>query len=371
MLRTKSHTTSLLEIALIILAVVGFSKAQVLAQDIEVLSADPPDAVQGTVNLDVEINGSGFKRGAKADFFLSGTTNPAGITVNSTRYIGPKKLSSNISVAEDAAVDGFDIQVRAGGRTGKGINLFRVTMRTSNAKTTYTWSTLVIVDGDPANLIGDCPAPTADPLELGYSGCLYEGAGTETESFIDPHFDDGCRLSLEITDSEHSIFGLQDLVCSGDGCGGIDAYLEGIHPRYPYESARLGFNSYGLNCEDYFIGQSQGLEIWSLGLRMADTPSCTSSIYLVDGAAPVDIVGLITRVDEDAWLIEIDDWVVDGDGVERDVKVKETERHLVLVPIGKGGKKFKEECKQTIVREGSLDPVVFKLLIMRKEVFTK
>jgi hypothetical protein len=56
------------------------------AQDIEVTSADPPSAEQGTVNLDVTIKGKGFDRSAKAKFFVTGTTNPGGITVNSTRF---------------------------------------------------------------------------------------------------------------------------------------------------------------------------------------------------------------------------------------------------------------------------------------------
>ena len=69
------------------------------AQDIVVSSATPADAPQGTVNLDVTISGKGFKNGATSQFFLTGTTNPAGITVHSTRYVSPTQLVANIDVA--------------------------------------------------------------------------------------------------------------------------------------------------------------------------------------------------------------------------------------------------------------------------------
>jgi hypothetical protein len=94
---------------------------------IQVNSANPNNAAQGTINLNVIVSGNGFKKGAKAQWFVTGTTNPGGVTVNSTTFNGSTQLTANISVASDAVVANFDILVtNTDGRTGKGTELFAV-----------------------------------------------------------------------------------------------------------------------------------------------------------------------------------------------------------------------------------------------------
>jgi hypothetical protein len=103
------------------------SSPPLAAQDIEVTSADPAEAEQDTVNLDVTIMGKGFDRSAKAKFFLHDTTNPGGVTVNSTRFVSSTELVANIDVAVDAVIAKRDIVVQARrGRIGKGTELFAV-----------------------------------------------------------------------------------------------------------------------------------------------------------------------------------------------------------------------------------------------------
>ena len=103
------------------------------AQDIDVTSADPPEAEQATVNLDVTIHGNGFAKGAVAEFLVTGSIeNPGGIIVNRTTFKGSKKLIANIDIEEDAIVGGFDIEVTTKGRTGKGIDLFSVKVTSKN-----------------------------------------------------------------------------------------------------------------------------------------------------------------------------------------------------------------------------------------------
>jgi uncharacterized delta-60 repeat protein len=97
------------------------------AQEVLVTDAVPGTADQGTLNLDVTITGEGFARRANAKFYLAGTTNPAGVTVNSTRFVNSTKLVANINVAAGAVPGDFDIEVKnADGRTGKGTELFAV-----------------------------------------------------------------------------------------------------------------------------------------------------------------------------------------------------------------------------------------------------
>ena len=100
----------------------------VTTAQIQVTSANPSAAPQGSTNLNVTITGNGFKKGAKAQWFVTGTTNPGGVTVNSTAFNSSGQLTANITVATGAVISGFDIVViNADGRTGKGTDKFAVT----------------------------------------------------------------------------------------------------------------------------------------------------------------------------------------------------------------------------------------------------
>jgi hypothetical protein len=113
----------------VVVFLAGVSTMRMNAQ-IQVDSATPNAAPQGIINLDVAITGNGFKKGATAQWFVSGTTNPGGVTVNSTTYKGSTQLTANISVAVDAVISGFDIVVKnTDGRTGKGTDKFAVTFK--------------------------------------------------------------------------------------------------------------------------------------------------------------------------------------------------------------------------------------------------
>jgi hypothetical protein len=98
----------------------------VLAQ-VKVTAATPATAYQGTVSLDVVVTGSGFDRSAKAQYFVSGTTNPGGISVRGVTYRSSTELVTTIDVASSANLSNFDIQVTLeSGRKGKGTTLFSV-----------------------------------------------------------------------------------------------------------------------------------------------------------------------------------------------------------------------------------------------------
>jgi hypothetical protein len=113
-------------VILVFLAITVFGAPPASAQ-ISVSSALPNSATQGTINLDVTLGGKGFKAGANAQWFISGTTNPGGVTVNSTAFVNSNTLTANITVSSTAYVGGFDIVVKnTDGRTGKGTELFAV-----------------------------------------------------------------------------------------------------------------------------------------------------------------------------------------------------------------------------------------------------
>jgi hypothetical protein len=102
------------------------------AQQIQVTSTDPNAAPQATTALDVIIHGNGFKKGAIAKWLVTGSSSDTGgVTVNSTTFNTSTQLTANITIAATATVSGYDVQVAAAGRTGKGSDLFAVTQKGS------------------------------------------------------------------------------------------------------------------------------------------------------------------------------------------------------------------------------------------------
>ena len=152
------HAAAMLFSLLLVVLLSSMVCPQTAAQ-ITVISANPNSAAQGTVNLNVTVNGKGFKNGAKAQWFVTGTTNPGGVTVNSTAFNNSSQLTANITVAVDAATGNFDIQVtNADGRTGKGTELFAV-QSSGNSKASCT--------SVPVN-----PVPNACASSTATTGCL-------------------------------------------------------------------------------------------------------------------------------------------------------------------------------------------------------
>jgi hypothetical protein len=106
---------------LIWLAPIGAAFAQV-----KVTAATPASGYQGTT-IDVVVSGSGFDRTAKAQYFVSGTTNPGGIDVTKVTFRSSSELVTTVDVAETADLASFDIVVMLdSGRKGKGTTLFSV-----------------------------------------------------------------------------------------------------------------------------------------------------------------------------------------------------------------------------------------------------
>ncbi|MCJ7452098.1 MAG: hypothetical protein MUO39_06420 [Steroidobacteraceae bacterium] len=109
------------------LLVLGLAPIGAAFAQVKVTAATPSSAYQGTTSLEVVVSGSGFDKTAKADYFVSGTTNPGGITVRNVVFRNSRELVTTIDVVGTAAVANFDIQVTlSSGRKGKGTTLFSV-----------------------------------------------------------------------------------------------------------------------------------------------------------------------------------------------------------------------------------------------------
>jgi hypothetical protein len=92
-----------------------------------VTSVSPPFGDQG-VQVDVHVFGSGFTAGAQATWLLHGVADPAHVHTNSTTFVSSTELVANVTIASDATLDFWDVQVAlAGGKNGVGSELFEVT----------------------------------------------------------------------------------------------------------------------------------------------------------------------------------------------------------------------------------------------------
>ncbi len=123
---------------------------------IQVTSATPNNAAQGTINLNVVIGGSGFKKGATSAWYISGTTNPGGVTVNSTAFNSSSQLTANITVSTTAYTGSFDVVVYSSGRTGKGTGLFTVK---TNGNTKISTCTNTSGTNITSNILGTSNPP--------------------------------------------------------------------------------------------------------------------------------------------------------------------------------------------------------------------
>ena len=87
----------------------------------------PPFGDQG-VTIDVHVFGSGFTAGAQATWLLHGAADPAHVHTNSTTFVSSTEVVANVTIASDATLDFWDVQIAlAGGKNGVGSELFEVT----------------------------------------------------------------------------------------------------------------------------------------------------------------------------------------------------------------------------------------------------
>jgi hypothetical protein len=130
-----------------------------------VSAATPSEGEQGTLGLEVVIDGNGFEEGSNAVFLRSGTADPTGIAVLSTEYVSRKQVRARLDIAEDAPLDLYDIEIQsANGRKGKGTELFGVLAKGSGG-----------TGGDPV-----MPGAVLDPVVLAVDSTTIDARWTET-----------------------------------------------------------------------------------------------------------------------------------------------------------------------------------------------
>lgn len=116
-----------------------------------VTATNPSFGDEGTT-IDVHILGSGFTAGAQATWLLHGAADPAHIRTNSTTFISSTELVANITIASDAQLAFWDVQVAlVGGKNGVGSECFEVTtaqvLSTTSLRAVYGTNNLLQVVG--------------------------------------------------------------------------------------------------------------------------------------------------------------------------------------------------------------------------------
>jgi len=92
-----------------------------------VKAANPTYADRGAT-LDVHVIGTGFTAGAQARWLLHGAEDPARVRTNSTTFVSSTEVVANITVASDADLAYWDVQIAlVGGKNGVGTELFEIT----------------------------------------------------------------------------------------------------------------------------------------------------------------------------------------------------------------------------------------------------
>jgi hypothetical protein len=92
-----------------------------------VSSASPAFGDRGTT-VDVHVFGNGFTSGAEATWLLNGAADPSRVHTNKTTVLSSTELVANITIASDAQLAFWDVQVALiGGKNGVGSEMFEVT----------------------------------------------------------------------------------------------------------------------------------------------------------------------------------------------------------------------------------------------------
>lgn len=106
-------------------SVLSAKAAATTGAKVRVTEAIPSEAPQ-ELTLDVEVIGGGFDDGSVVQFLLAGQSTPK-MVVNSSDYVNSKKLIANLTIATDADLDLYDIEVTTKrGKKGIGSEMFLV-----------------------------------------------------------------------------------------------------------------------------------------------------------------------------------------------------------------------------------------------------
>jgi hypothetical protein len=249
---------------------------------IQVTAANPPAADQGTINLNVQVTGKGFKNGAKAKWFVTGTTDTGGVSVNSTTFVSSTEVTANITVADDATIANYDIQVlNSDGRGGKGTELFAVKAKggptscgtdvtnlsisiykytdATNTTTYNMWPDLTNADGSPVPYVSGRVKGKSIDGRIQVSNCSYDLTLGMSGRYFTWKFPNGSIVGTSQNSSSFNI----------DRVGSVPVTDGGADFLTWCNSAPDNYAGCGVDGDGYFVRRSMGSAIlnYAYGVR--------------------------------------------------------------------------------------------------------
>ncbi len=314
----KTTRTNLVCLALGLLALVGANTRTVHAQQIQVTAASPSSTAQGTINLNVKVTGKGFKNGANAKWFITGTTDSGGVVVNSTTFVSSSEVTANITVSDTAIIANFDIQVlNADGRGGKGTELFAVTangnkpvascgtdvtnlsvsvFKYTDATNTTTYNLqpdLTNTDGSPVAYVTGKVKNSNILAQFQISNCTYDFTlNTGSSRFMTYKFPNGSPLGTSVNFGFFNIDRVADVPVTDGG----SAFLNWC------STATDNYAGCGVDANGYFVRRAYGSTLDSQNryhLRFNYSPLDNNGTSLAAGTAYVKVY----HTDTNTWII--------------------------------------------------------------------
>jgi hypothetical protein len=249
---------------------------------VQVTAANPAATEQGTINLDVKVTGKGFKNGAKAKWFVTGSTDTGGVTVNSTTFVSSTELSANITVADDALIANYDIQVlNSDGRGGKGTELFTVKAKggptscgtdvtnlsisiykytdATNTTTYNMWPDLTNADGSPVPYVSGRVKGKSIDGRIQVSNCTYDLTLGMSGRYFTWKFPNGSIVGTSQNSNSFNI----------DRVGSVPVTDGGADFLAWCNNAADNYAGCGVDGDGYFVRRSMGSAIlnYAYGVR--------------------------------------------------------------------------------------------------------
>jgi len=313
-----SPTLVILSVALLIVVASWLLPTSHAQGQVQVTAADPAASEQGTINLNVKVTGKGFKNGAKAKWFVTGTTDTGGVTVNSTTFVSSSEVTANITVADAATIANFDIQVtNSDGRGGKGTELFAVTakgqgqtscgsdvtnlsasiFKYTDATNTTTYNLQpdqTYADGSPVPYVTGKVRNSNILAQFQINNCTYDFTlSTGSSRFMTYKFPDGSPLGTSVN------FGFfnMDRVASVPVTDGGSAFLNWCN------TATDNYAGCGVDANGYFVRRAYGSTLDSQSryhLRFNYSPfDIGTGLTLAVGTAYVKVY----HTDANTWMM--------------------------------------------------------------------
>ena len=316
----QTSPTLIILAASLVLCVAAWILPSASAQgpQVQVNAADPMAAEQGTINLNVKVTGKGFKNGAQAKWFVTGTTNTGGVTVNSTTFVSSTELTANITVTDAAIIGSFDIQVtNSDGRGGKGTELFAVTAKgqklascgsdvtnlsvsifkyidATNTTTYNLQPDQIDAGGNPVPYVTGRVKNSNILAQFQISNCSYDFTlNTGSSRFMTYKFPDGSPLGASVNFSFFNVDRVGDLPITDGG----SAFLNWCN------TATDNYSGCGVDANGYFVRRAYGSTLDSQSryhLRFNYSPfDIGTGLALAVGTAYIKVY----HIDANTWLL--------------------------------------------------------------------